>query len=465
MKTLPGKFRKTIVLSLLLICSTIAFSNQPDTGGNKLTDEEKIYGLSILWKEADYNFAHFDYIPDLDWDKSYHEFIPKVLSTKSTEEYYQILKQFYALLNHHHTLIIPPQEIRENYDEPKVKIVNIQRQAIVADVGQSLKNDIPIGSQITKVDDMPVNNYLERNKFPYISHSTENFLWEIGLIELLKGQKGTKVNITYVTPQSRTKAISLIRNSKDAGENWVRSDNTKKVFQYKQLENDIAYIALNTFNDRKIVSDFKDKIPELQKCRGLIIDLRNNGGGDSETGYEILKHLIEKPVATYKWKTRETVSLYKAWGRWTSELPPDALKKISQERKEYIKHYKNDAFRNGESDTISPSKNNKIIVPMVVLTGNTGSAAEDFLVAIDCIERVTFVGKTTAGCTGTPFMFDLPGGSIAMITTTVQMYPDGRKNRDGVKPDIEVQPTVQDIIDNKDPVLEKAVEILNDKIK
>ena len=102
---------------------------------------------------------------------------------------------------------------------------------------------------------------------------------------------------------------------------------------------------------------------------------------------------------------------------------------------------------------------------MVVLTGNTGSAAEDFLVAIDCIERVTFVGKTTAGCTGTPFMFDLPGGGIAMITTTVQMYPDGRKNRDGVKPDIEVQPTVQDIIDNKDPVLEKAVEILNDKIK
>ena len=113
------------VLLLLLTCSATAFGNQADTTGDKLTTEEKIFGLSVLWKEAGYNFAHFDHIPNLDWDKTYQEFIPRVLSTKSTEEYYQVLKQFYALLNHHHTLIIPPQEIRENVDEPKLKIINI----------------------------------------------------------------------------------------------------------------------------------------------------------------------------------------------------------------------------------------------------------------------------------------------------------------------------------------------------
>ena len=57
------------------------------------------------------------------------------------------------------------------------------------------------------------------------------------------------------------------------------------------------------------------------------------------------------------------------------------------------------------------------------------------------------------------------GGGCAMITTTIQMVPDGRKYRDGIKPDIEVYPTVQDIIENKDPVLKKGIEILNDKIK
>lgn len=449
----------------LLICLAIPSFAQETSMKKELSNEEKIYGLSLLWKEASYNFAHFDHVPDLDWDKNYQEFIPKVLSTKSTEEYYKVLKQFYALLNHHHTLVFPPQEIRENHDEPKVKVVNIQRQAIITDVGESLKHDIPIGSQIIKVNDMPINVYLKNNKFPYISHSTEAFLWEIALIELLKGKKDTNVNITYITPKSITKEITLIRNSKDIEENWIRSDSKKSAFEFKWLENDIAYIALNTFNNKRILKDFKEKLSELQKCKGLIIDLRNNGGGDSEIGYEILKHFIEKPIPTYTWKTRENVSLYKAWGRWTSELPPDALKEISGERKEYLKHYKGTAFRNGASDTIYSSKDNKIIVPMAVLTGNTASAAEDFLVAIDSIERAVFVGKTTAGCTGTPFMFDLPGGGMAMVTTTIQMYPNGRKNRNGINPDIEVELTVQDIIENKDPVLEKGISILNEKIK
>lgn len=465
MKTLLNKSHTTIVLLLFVICGVTEISNQSKAAGNRLTDEEKVYGLSILWKEASYNFAHFDHIPDLDWDKTYQEFILKVLSTKSPEEYYKVLTQFYALLNHHHTRIFPPQEVRESHDEPKVKVVNIQRQAIIADVGESLKNDIPIGSRIIRVDDVPINVYLKKNKFPYICCSTKEFLWEIGLIELLKGKKGTSVSITYVTPKGKNKEIALLRNSKDIEESWVRSDAKKTGFEFNWLENNIAYIALNTFNDNKILRDFKGKLSELQKCRGLIIDLRNNGGGDSDIGYGILKHLIERPIPTYIWKTRENISIYKAWGRWTSELPPDALKEISEERKEYLRHYKGTAFRNGDSDTIYPSKTNRIIVPMVALTGNTGSAAEDFLVAIDSIERAIFVGKTTAGCTGTPFMFDLPGGGMAMVTTTIQMYPDGRRNRNGIKPDIEVLPTVQNIIDDKDAALEKAVEILSNKIK
>ena len=456
------RFKISICLVMCLMIPSVA---QESSTKKELSNEEKIYGLSLLWKEASYNFAHFDHILDIDWDKTYQEFIPKVLSTKSTEEYYKVLKQFYALLNHHHTLVFAPQEIRENYDEPKIKVVNIQRQAIIADVGVSLKDYIPIGSQIIKIDDVPINIYLKNNKFSYISHSTEDFLLEIGIIELLKGEKSTNVNITYVTPKNKTKEITLVRNSKDIEEKWFRSDNKKQRFKFKWLENDIVYMALNTFNDKRILSDFKEKLTELHNCKGLIIDLRNNGGGDSDIGYGILKHLIEKPIQTYTWKTRENISVYKAWGRWTSELSTEALKNISEKRKEYLKHYNGIAFYEGKSDTIYPVSDNKVIVPMVILTGNTGSAAEDFLVAMDSIERAVFVGKTTAGCTGTPFMFDLPGGGMAMVTTTIQMYPNGRKNRNGINPDIEVQPTVQDIIENKNPVLEKGISILNEKIK
>ena len=113
MKTLLNRSQKAIVLSFLLICSITAFSNQSNATGNKLSDEEKIYGLSILWKEASYNFAYFDQVPDVDWDKTYQAYIPKVVATESTVEYYDVLKQFLALLKDGHTRIMPPNEYRE----------------------------------------------------------------------------------------------------------------------------------------------------------------------------------------------------------------------------------------------------------------------------------------------------------------------------------------------------------------
>ena len=453
---------------IISICLAIGLANpsiaQESSTKKGLSNVKKIYRLSLLWKEADYNFAHFDHIADLDWDETYRDFIPKVISSTSDIEYYNILKQFYALLNHHHTFVIPPQEMSNTIDEPQLKIVNIQRQAIVADVAVSLKEAIPVGSKIIQVDDVPVNDYL-KNKFPFISHSTDAFLWEIGIIELLKGEKGTEVNIAYVTPTHETKEIALVRNSKDRHEQWVRSNNEKQRFSFKWLENGIAYMALNTFADPGIINDFKEKLPELYKSRGIIIDLRTNGGGNSDIGYEILKYFTDKPILTFSYKTRENRAVYKAWGRWTSELSDEDIKNISEERKEYLNHYNNTAFYKCNPDTVYPGTIKKIVVPFVVLTGNTGSAAEDFLVACDSIEKAVFVGKTTAGCTGTPYFFDLPGGGFATVTTTIQMYPDGRKQRNGIKPDIEVYPTIQDIIENKDSVLEKGIEILNDEIK
>jgi hypothetical protein len=57
------------------------------------------------------------------------------------------------------------------------------------------------------------------------------------------------------------------------------------------------------------------------------------------------------------------------------ELSPEVLKHISEERKEYVNHYNNLAFFNDHPDTIFTVGNNKIIVPIVVLTGNTGDMA------------------------------------------------------------------------------------------
>ena len=48
-----------------------------------ISEDEKVAGLSKLWSEAKYNFAYFDHIPDVDWDKLYLDYLPKIRSTRS----------------------------------------------------------------------------------------------------------------------------------------------------------------------------------------------------------------------------------------------------------------------------------------------------------------------------------------------------------------------------------------------
>ena len=50
--------------------------------GVYLSIPERLYGLSLIWKEAAYNFAFFDRIPELDWDAAYREYIPQAIAAE-----------------------------------------------------------------------------------------------------------------------------------------------------------------------------------------------------------------------------------------------------------------------------------------------------------------------------------------------------------------------------------------------
>lgn len=423
-----------------------------------------MFGLSLIWKEASYNFARFERVPDLNWDDAYRRFIPRVTSAGSTVEYYNLLMQFCALLHDGHTRIFPPEEYRDYYDKPNILVRNIGRQAIVTGVGESLKKSIPVGSRVVEVENVAVDEYLRTERFPCICASTEEFLWEVGILDVLKGQKGTEVAIKYLTPEGQTLEARLQRNSAEAAEPRVNLyPRTSQRCEFRRLGNDLVYLALNSFTDSEIVSDFEKILPDLKGNRGVIIDLRRNGGGESDAGYAILKYLIDRPVATFKWKTREHRAAYKAWGKWTSEMPPEDLANLDEKRKEYLEHYRGAAWIEGQPDTIYPASTGGAIGPIVVLTGPlTASAAEDFLVALGSYEPAVFIGRRTAGFTGTPLVLDLPGGGIVLINTTIEMFPDGLEITNGIKPDIEIESTIQDAIEGKDAELERARAFLRD---
>lgn len=112
-------------------------------------------------------------------------------------------------------------------------------------------------------------------------------------------------------------------------------------------------------------------------------------------------------------------------------------------------------------------KGKRIVVPTVVLMGNaTASAAEDFLIYADALPHFTFMGDKSFGSTGQPYLFDLPGGGRARVCTKKDVYPDGREFVGyGISPDIFVKPTLDEYLQDKDVVLQKAMEFLGGKLQ
>jgi C-terminal processing protease CtpA/Prc len=111
--------------------------------------------------------------------------------------------------------------------------------------------------------------------------------------------------------------------------------------------------------------------------------------------------------------------------------------------------------------------------PLIILMGNnTASAAEDFLVMLDQIpNRAITIGQKSYGSTGQPLILELPGGGKARICTKRDTYPDGREFVGyGIKPNIEVEKNIEDLINGKDTELELALKefkkkSLVDKVK
>ncbi|PKH57940.1 peptidase S41 [Shewanella sp. Choline-02u-19] len=448
---------KKILLASLLILGIVSISisarenlNTPDN----LSKEDKLYGLSLFWKEASYNFAFFDQVPELNFDKAYREFIPKVLATETTYEYYRELMKFNALLKDGHTNIYLPKGLSsKSVDWPALNITEANHQAVVTKVGRELQNKIPLGSTIISVEGVNLETHLKTHIMPYIASSTEHILWNNAVRNMLNGTPNTKVNVSIKTPSGELKDLTLTRNSRHKKADKIslkQPSSNGELFEFKWLDNKVAYISLNGFHDEKILQDFNGAYKEIKQSKGLIIDLRFNGGGNTSIAAEILSHFTNKDLEGSIWKTRKHIAAYKAWGNY------------SEKYKDYTQ---DNAWESGPMELLKAKDNNHIVPTYILIGRHTASAAEDFLIYADKLKHFSTIGEKTYGSTGQPIFFDLPGGGSLRICAKRDTYPDGREFVGyGISPKIVINRMPEHLKSEKDIVLTSAIQKLKTKI-
>jgi carboxyl-terminal processing protease len=204
----------------------------------------------------------------------------------------------------------------------------------------------------------------------------------------------------------------------------TRAKITIKSAEGKMLENDIAYVKVSTFGD-KTTPELQAALESLmvQNPKGLILDLRNNGGGYLQTAVEVSSQF----------------------------LPKDEVVLIEQ-------------YSTGKKDSYKSLGGGLATnVPMVVLI-NEGSASASEIVAgaLQDLGRAKLVGVVSYGKGSVQTWNALSNDQGAVrVTVAKWLTPSGRTiHQLGLNPDVYVSMTEEDYINDRDPQLDAAIETL-----
>lgn len=253
-------------------------------------------------------------------------------------------------------------------------------------------------------------------------------------------ENGNSMEITL--NNSRKLKIPLLRNSEK--KSTISKVAVTKSYYY-EIRKDKNY-AVFTFNQFVNLEQFKSFLQNMftdlkaQGIKNFIIDVRANGGGDSELGDELLKYLVAKPFSQYE-KT---------------------LVKYSDIRKEYIKASEIDSaelkkYLRGISGTVGVINHSKNVIEpkndnerftgniYLLISGQTFSSAADFANAFKFYKAGKIIGSETGGFIISPGEVverQLPNSKLFLnVSSTIDFNMGAKENdRHGVLPDIQVQP-------------------------
>lgn len=232
-------------------------------------------------------------------------------------------------------------------------------------------------------------------------------------------------------PAGSTVVLTIVREGEESPLEFtiVRARITIASADGEMLEGNIAYIQVTTFGPNTM-PELNSVLEELmpQNPKGIILDLRNNGGGFLQTSVDVTSQFLEQGVVLYE--------QYGDGNRITFEVVP------------------------GGAAT-------DVDIPMIVLI-NEGSASASEIVAgaLQDSGRAKLLGTVSYGKGSVQIWYPLSEENGAVrVTIAKWLTPNGNTIHDiGLTPDYPVELTEDDRIADRDPQLDEAVRILLEMI-
>ena len=201
--------------------------------------------------------------------------------------------------------------------------------------------------------------------------------------------------------------------------------------KYRVLDDNIGYIRYESFLQGVGEGNLDDCLTYLALCRGLIIDIRNNGGGELTIAEKLAGRFVqEKTLVSY---------MQHKTGKGHND------------------------FSSLEPRYLEPSSNIRWHKPVCVLTNRSVfSAANDFAVIMHTLPNVKLVGDHTGGGSGLPMTNSLPNGWSVRYSACPMYDAKKQQTEFGIDPDIKAALTDEATAQGIDLIIEAARKVLSE---
>lgn len=434
-----------IALSAVLVFSSLGFIKAKEVSANSfpratastesLSDRDRIEVFDKVWKAV--NDKYYDpSFNGVDWNAARERYRSRLDGLKSDEEFYTLLNQMLSELHDPHTVFRTPRAIEANRRQQGtstgVSLREVEGLPAVFRVepdSEAARAGVEPGMIVRTIDGKPVAERLAVVQKEVGASSSERLTRLRVYARLLAGGAGTSLTLGLERGDNSVLEATLTRRIVSSA---------SKLMSYL-LPSGYAYLKFDGFREG-IAKEVRATLEKFKDAPAMIIDLRNNGGGEVPEMRKIASYFFNEKVLLGRGVNRTGKPLSYLGG--LIRIPLEA----------YV----------GEKGGQIYSK------PVVILTSDrTGSAAESFTEGLRENDRATVVGSQSCGCVNiVNDTISVKGGGALSISELGYSSPKGRKLEGiGVTPDEVVVLKLSDLRQRRDAWIEKAEGFLKNAIK
>jgi carboxyl-terminal processing protease len=376
--------------------------------------EQQTRTFDALWKHLTDNYVYFG-TAEVDWDAVHDKYSTRIEEGLTNEQFSELLRELQtelpagALVYQSRGERIEAEIADTSSYEGIGAIIGFQEEEephiVILDVidGSPAENaGLKPHDSIYKIDGNPI--VLEEG---------------LTVVNRIRGPAGSTVTLQVKSPGESERAVEVTRG------NLVSSG---KIESHLIPNTNYGYILFPPLSYQNMLQDIRTVLQELttnRKLEGLILDLRVAG-------------------STRGWPLQDLLTMFHNGniGEFYNRL--NETQTVTVQGEDYL-----------SSQTI----------PLVILTGaNTSGQPEILAASLQAGKRATIVGEATAGAIEATQAFYLPDGSRCLIETASFRLTNGTDlGSDGLQPDIVLEQGWDDIHPGNDPVLEKAIDLLDEQ--